>query len=168
MKSQFDVQMNRSYMFDFLMHHTYGTVKGKCSLLLGVAAAILAILTWGKVNMISSGIYIAAGIFCLFAIPGNLWVKSGKITTGTKSYRLPFTYKIDATGITTIQKDQTAHANWKQIVKVTESHRCLYVYISNVTAFVWPKKSIGQEYQTVLGILKEHIEKDQLKIRFPK
>ena len=37
MKLQFNVQMSRQYLFDFFLQHTYRTLRGKLSLLAGLA-----------------------------------------------------------------------------------------------------------------------------------
>lgn len=44
MKLQFNVQMSRQYLFDFFLQHTYRTLRGKLSLLAGLAMVPLCVL----------------------------------------------------------------------------------------------------------------------------
>ena len=44
MKVQFNVQMTRQYLFDFFLQHTYRTLRGKLSLLAGLAMIPLRVL----------------------------------------------------------------------------------------------------------------------------
>ena len=168
MKIQFNVQMTRQFMFDFLFQHTYRTLRGKLSLLAGLAMFPLCILTWNRVGRMFSFCYIFFGLFFLIVMPLSLWKKADKIVRSTPVYRCPFAYKVDKTGITTIQNAQTAHANWKQVEKVIESHLCLYVYISKVNAYVWPKAAIGKNYNKLQQLLRENVDYSKLKIRLPR
>ena len=63
-------------------------------------------------------------------MPGKLWIKADQGFKRTPVYRKPFTYKVDSTGITTIQNAQTGHLKWAQVEKVIDSQLCLYVYIN--------------------------------------
>ena len=168
MKIQFDVQMTREFMFDFLFQHTYRTWRGKFSLLAGLAMIPLCILTWNQVGRMFSLCYIFFAIFFLILMPLSLWKKANKTVRSTPVYRCPFTYKVDRTGITTIQNAQTAHANWNQVEKVIESNLCLYVYISKVNAYVWPKAAIGKNYKKLQQLLMENVDHRKLKIRLPR
>lgn len=155
-------------MFDFLFQHTYRTVRGKLSLLAGLAMIPLCVLTWNRVGDLFGMCYIFFGIFFLVLMPLSLWRKADKMVRSTPVYRYPFTYKVDKTGITTIQNAQTAHANWKQVEKVIESSLCLYVYISKVNAYVWPKSAIGKDYGKLMRLLMENVDRSKLKIRLPR
>ena len=73
-------------------------------------------------------------------MPGKLWIKADQGFKRTPVYRKPFTYKVDSTGITTIQNAQTGHLKWAQVEKVIDSQLCLYVYINKADAYVWPRQ----------------------------
>ena len=129
MKVQFNVQMTRQYLFDFFLQHTYRTLRGKLSLLAGLAMIPLCVLTWNRVGRIVQRVlYLFCCIFPAL-MPGKLWIKADQGFKRTPVYRKPFTYKVDSTGITTIQNAQTGHLKWNQVEKVIDSQLCLYVYI---------------------------------------
>ena len=98
-------------------------------------------------------------------MPGKLWIKADQGFKRTPVYRKPFTYKVDSTGITTIQNAQTGHLKWAQVEKVIDSQLCLYVYINKADAYVWPKAAVGKNYQKLLELLKKHVDARKLKIR---
>lgn len=66
MKVQFNVQMTRQYLFDFFLQHTYRTLRGKLSLLAGLAMIPLCVLTWNRVGRMFSVCYIFC---CIFPAP---------------------------------------------------------------------------------------------------
>lgn len=140
MKLQFNVQMSRQYLFDFFLQHTYRTLRGKLSLLAGLAMIPLCVLTWNRVGRMFSVCYIFFAVFFLLLMPGKLWIKADQGFKRTTVYRKPFTYKVDSTGITTIQNAQTGHLKWAQVEKVIDSQLCLYVYINKADAYVWPRQ----------------------------
>jgi hypothetical protein len=168
LKFRFNVQMTRQFMFDFLLQHTYRTLRGKLSLLAGLAMIPLTVLTWNSVGRMFSVCYIFFGVFFLILMPLSLWVKAKQNIEAAPVYRSPFTYKVDKSGITTIQNSQTAHIGWQQVEKVIESNLCLYVYISSVNAYVWPKAAIGKDYRKLLETLMENVSHSRLKIRLPR
>ena len=165
MKLQFNVQMSRQYLFDFFLQHTYRTLRGKFSLLAGLAMIPLCVLTWNRVGRMFSVCYIFFAVFFLLLMPGKLWIKADQGFKRTPVYRKPFTYKVDSTGITTIQNAQTGHLKWNQVEKVIDSQLCLYVYINKADAYVWPKAAVGKNYQKLLELLKKHVDARKLKIR---
>ena len=155
MKLQFNVQMSRQYLFDFFLQHTYRTLRGKLSLLAGLAMIPLCVLTWNRVGRMFSVCYIFFAIFFLLLMPGKLWIKADQGFKRTPVYRKPFTYKVDSTGITTIQNAQTGHLKWAQVEKVIDSQLCLYVYINKADAYVWPKAAVGKNYPKLMELLKQ-------------
>ena len=66
MKLQFNVQMSRQYLFDFFLQHTYRTLRGKLSLLAGLAMIPLCVLTWNRVGRMFSVCYFFR---CIFPAP---------------------------------------------------------------------------------------------------
>ena len=68
MKVQFNVQMTRQYLFDFFLQHTYRTLRGKLSLLAGLAMIPLCVLTWNRVGRMFSVCYIFFAVFFLLLI----------------------------------------------------------------------------------------------------
>ena len=146
MKLQFNVQMSRQYLFDFFLQHTYRTLRGKLSLLAGLAMIPLCVLTWNRVGRMFSVCYIFFAVFFLLLMPGKLWIKADQ-------------------GITTIQNAQTGHLKWAQVEKVIDSQLCLYVYINKADAYVWPKAAVGKNYPKLMELLKKHVDARKLKIR---
>ena len=137
MKLQFNVQMSRQYLFDFFLQHTYRTLRGKLSLLAGLAMIPLCVLTWNRVGRMFSVCYIFFAVFFLLLMPGKLWIKADQGFKRTPVYRKPFTY----------------------------SQLCLYVYINKADAYVWPKAAVGKNYPKLMELLKKHVDARKLKIR---
>ena len=97
---------------------------------------------------------------CIFPAP-DAWKTLDQGGSGIKRtpvYRKPFTYKVDSTGITTIQNAQTGHLKWAQVEKVIDSQLCLYVYINKADAYVWPKAAVGKNYPKLMELLKKHVD----------
>lgn len=63
--------MSRQYLFDFFLQHTYRTLRGKLSLLAGLAMIPLCVLTWNRVGRMFSVCYIFFAVFFLLLMPEN-------------------------------------------------------------------------------------------------
>ena len=168
MKFKFDVQMKREYMFDFLLQYLYSTWKGKLSVFLGIAAILMGIFSWSQTGIQSGMLNMIFGVIFLVIFPAIQWGKAGKIVSETKTYEAPFTYKVEETGITTIQKAQSSHVYWNQVMMVRKSRKCIYVYMDRTTAFIWPRELLGNDYKDLLNFMKDHVEVEKFKIRMPR
>lgn len=168
MKFKFDVQMKRKYMFDFLIRDLYKKWKGKLSIVLGIGAILMGVFSWSRTGFQSGLLNLVFGVIFLVIFPIIEWGKAGRLVSGNQVYQLPFTYKVEETGITTIQKSQSSHAYWKQIMTVERSRKCIYVYMDPVTAFIWPREILGEKEKELLTFIREHVEKEKFKIRLSK
>lgn len=164
MSAEFDVTITDKDMFRFNIYHAYHGFQGIIATLVGVWVLIMAGLTFGKVEVLYTIVYLILGILFLVYVPGNLYLRSKKQVSSSDVLKNALHYKIDDAGIHVSQGEQTADLEWKQIYKMVSTKNQLLIYSSRINAYVIPKQAIEEQYQTILKLAISHLENYRLKM----
>ena len=154
---KFDVKMTTGLMYDFLLYHTYTSVAGLISTLLGI------LLVGFGLNLQNQGTtnpliyYIAGGILIIY-MPINLWLSAQRQVKLSPIYKEPITYTLCEEGIVTAQNEEEAKAEWSAVQKVVSTGRSIIVYTAKNRGVILEKKAMGNSYQNVLKMISTHVE----------
>ncbi|WP_394925798.1 YcxB family protein [uncultured Robinsoniella sp.] len=165
MEVKFDVKMTQKIMYNFLLSHTYKSFSGVFGVLFGAAALAVFAMTFEKVESWQSILYLVFGIWFILYLPITLYLKSVKQVKLNPVFKKPITYILNDEGIQTIQDDQNAELKWEDLVKVTETKLSLLVYTGKRYSFVFPKESIGEQYDELLKLIQGHVDAGKIKIK---
>lgn len=164
MSAEFDVTITDKDMFRFNIYHAYHGFQGIIATLVGLWVLVVAGLTFGKVSVLNTILYIIFGILFLVYVPGNLYLRSKKQVSSSDVLKNALHYRIDDAGIHVSQGEQTADLEWKQIYKMVSTRSQLLIYSSRVNAYIIPKEIIEQQYEAILGLAISHLESYRLKM----
>lgn len=162
---KFDVKMTVGLMYDFLLYHTYTSLPGLISTILGIL-----LLGFG-VNLQNHGTanpliyYIAGGILIIYT-PINLWLSAQRQVKLSPIYKEPITYILRDEGIVTAQNEEEAKAEWTAVQKVVSTGRSIIVYTAKNRGVILEKKAMGNAYQDALKMISTHVEPKKVKIRY--
>lgn len=165
MEVKFDVKMTQKIMYNFLMSHTYKSAAGIAGVLFGVGAFVIMAVTWGDVPEWQSMVYLLFGIWFLLYQPVSLYTRAAKQVKLNPTFKKPITYIISDEGITTMQGDKQAKIDWEDMLKVTETKLSLLAYTGKRYSFVLPKECMGEQYGTVVKMMREHMDAKRVKIK---
>lgn len=165
MEVKFDVKMTQKIMYNFLMNHTYKSMAGIAGVLFGIGAFVIMAVTWGNVPEWQSMVYLLFGFWFLLHQPVSLYMKAAKQVKLNPTFQKPVTYIISETGITTMQGDKQAEIAWEDMLKVTETKLSLLAYTGKRYSFVLPKESMGEQYETAVKMIREHMDAGRVKIK---
>lgn len=162
---RFDVKMSVGLMYDFLLYHTYTSVAGLISTLLGIL-----LLGFG-VNLQYQGsanpliYYITGGILIIYT-PINLWLSAQKQVKLSPIYKEPITYILCEDGIVTAQNEEEAKADWSAVQKVVSTGRSIIVYTAKNRGVILEKKAMGNSYGDIIKMISTHVEPKKVKIKY--
>lgn len=165
MEVKFEVKMTQKIMYNFLMTHTYRSAAGILGTLFGVSALVLAGVTYGNVSGTMTILYALFGVWFLAYTPYHIYIRSKKQVLTNPFFKKPITYLFNEEGIITMQGDQQALINWKDLLRVTETKISLLIYTGKRYSFVLPKESMADQYETVLEMIKTHVDNKKIKIK---
>lgn len=157
MEYSFDVKMKPRYMIHFLLRHSYLTAGGITGLIISLASLAYLMVGWGSLdNRERLIIGFLASMFTVIN-PLMLYNRGKKQVVNNECYQEAITYRISEEGITTIQGDNSAVTPWSNVKKSVTLTEQLIVYTSPIHAFLFPYESMGQEKESIVTYIKEHI-----------
>lgn len=165
MSTEFDVTITWKDMYRFNLYHAYHGFQGIFATVIGILVLVVAGLTAGKVDTMYTVLYAVFGVVFLVYVPGSLYIRSKQQILLSDVLKQALHYKVDEEGIHVSQNDQTADLLWNQIYKIVSTKSNLLIYSSRVNAYVIPRDVIGAEYETVVSLAKDHLEKYRLKLK---
>lgn len=156
---EFDVTLHVKDLFAFTMRHTYCSMSGVFSLFISGACLVAAVLGLGKYEMTTlCALFIIASLFTVIQ-PCMLFVKCKTQVKKSENINDTLHYVLSEDGITVRQAEQEASVKWYDIRKVVRTKRGIYLYMSPVRAFIFPKEQCADRYDAVCSIVSELVKK---------
>lgn len=155
---EFDVKMNASVLYDYMMHHTYSGFLG----VFGSAIGALFIVLFAVYGNVYCGIM---GIVVLLYNPCSLFWRSHKQAKLNPAFKEPLHYVVDEEGVTVSQNDVSQCVRWEDMFKATSSNRSIFLYTSRVNAWVFPKSVLGERKNHLIEIISKHMDPSKVRIR---
>ena len=159
MEACFEVKMTTSKLYDFNLQHAYKQPISLISSALGVIFLILFInyLKW---------YYLAAGLLLLFSLPISLLRSSFMKVKMLEYFREPIAYVVNDEGITVKAMGEEQLIEWKDCTRACNTRQSYFVYTGKNSAFIFPRKDMGDKADDVLKLICSHMDAKNVKIRF--
>ena len=164
MSVEFDTAITEKDMYQFNLYHAYHGFQGIVATLVGVWVLIMAAVTFGKVEIGYTLLYLAFGVVFLVYVPVSLYLRSKQQIKNSKILQQALHYRIDDGGIHVSQGEETADLEWKQIYKMVSTKNNLLIYSNRINAYVIPRETLGEKYETVVALAINHMEGYRLKL----
>lgn len=152
---------DRKTMFDFMMYHSYASVPGILSILIGIGAiAMVVVGLINKSDTLQIVLFAAVAVMFVANSPVTLWFKAKKQSKLICSEMNTITYTFSDAGFDMSRgDDEYADFEWSHMYKVKESENAFYMYLEKNRAFVVPKNDIDGSIDEFKELLKRRVEK---------
>ncbi len=158
MELEFDVKVNTSVLYDYMLQHNFTSFSG----IFGSVVGALFIVAYG----INSNWYLLiAGLIILIYMPWTLFLRAKKQALTNPVFKKPLHYKMTDDGVTVSQDEFTEFKEWDAVVKANATNRSLFLYTSKVNAWIFPKKDLGDKKDSVIEMISTHVSPDKVKIK---
>lgn len=156
---EFDVTLQVNELFVFTMRHTYLSVSGMFSLFISLGCLVVCLTGVGQFAATTiAALLIIASLFTVIQ-PLMLYAKCKTQIKKSENINAPLHYTLSEEGITVRQDGQVAEVKWYDIRKVTQAKSGLYLYMSPVRAFIFPKSQCGSQYEVICSTVLKQVEK---------
>lgn len=159
MESEFDVKINTSVLYDYMLHHTYMSFSGMFGNVVGALLIILACAYGGNWYLL------IAGAIILLYTPCSLYLRAKKQALSNPAFKNPLHYKMDENGVTVSQGEYQEFTEWNAVQKATSTNRSIFLYTSKVNAWIFPKRDLGEKKEEVIEMISIHVAPDKIKIK---
>jgi hypothetical protein len=155
---EIDVHMNTSVLYDYMLRHTYTTLSGPLSVLLG----LMCILFFAKGAGV---IYLVVGIIIIVYLPWNLFLSAKRQALTNESFKNPLHYSFTEDGIYVSQGSATEMQKWEDMYQAVSTGKSIIVYTSKVNASIFPRKDLGNDASVLLEILCRYMDPKKMKCK---
>lgn len=163
MKIEADVKLTSKDLFDFMMYHTYAGFNGKFSILIGLLVIVVAAVTFGKVDLIYSVMYVVFGVIFIIYTPVSLKMRASRQFLSSPVFKQGIAYTFSDTGITSAIGEEQMEVLWDNVYKVVQSKGLILIYTTRVNASILPKSELGEKYEDILAMIKQHVKSSKIK-----
>lgn len=156
---EFRIKLQTKDLYRFTMRHTYVSISGVFSLLISFGCLGICLGSFQKLAL--STIAVLLMVAALFTViqPGMLYVKCMSQIKRSRDIKDALVYVLTEDGITVRQGEDEAQVKWYQIRKVVNAGRGIYVYMSPVRAFIFPREQCGEQYGQIQAMIGEMVKK---------
>lgn len=158
MELEFDVKVNTSVLYDYMLHHNFTSFSG----IFGTVVGALLIVAFG---LNSNWYFLIAGLIIIIYMPWTLFIRANKQALTNPAFKKPLHYKMTHEGVTVSQEEFEEFKEWNAMVKANSTSRSLFLYTSNVNAWIFPKKDLGDKKDSVIEMISIHVSPDKVKIK---
>ena len=141
MELEFDVKINSSDLYDYLLYHTYTGFSG----MLGTLAGVFLVMAFLGTRYF---IYLIAGIVLIVYMPCSLFLKAKQQAVNNPVFKEPLAQ------------------SWENCVKAVSTARSIILYTSRTTASIFPKRDLGEKKEALIQMISTHMPPKKVKIRF--
>lgn len=158
MELEFDVKIDAKVLYDYMLHHTYGSFQG----VLGTAVGALMIVGFVATKYV---IWLIGGIVLLAYLPWSLFLKSRQQMLRTPAFKQPLHYKITTEGVEISQGEAREFQKWENMYKATSTSKSIILYTSTVNASIFPRKELGEKQVSLIEMISKNMPANRVKIK---
>lgn len=156
---EFDIELTTKELYSFSMRHAYVSVSGVCGIVISLGSLAICAIGFKSYDFTTNFALIVIGLLFTVVQPIMLLVKSSKQIRRNRSINEPLHYRFSDKGITVRQGEQKAQVHWYEVRRRVQTAKALYLYMSPVRAFIFPKEQCEKEFGSMVSLVKAMMEK---------
>ena len=158
MELKFGVKMTIPVMYDYMMYHTVTGMQFYLAIGIGIMAIAAFVIDHNP-------LYLIAGLIMIAYLPVERYIQAGRQVKLNPVFKENLHYTLDEEKMSIDVKEEHMEAPWDAVVKVRSTKKSLILYTGSVTATIFPKESLGSDYDKVLRLIRDKVPEGRVKIR---
>ncbi|MBQ7840273.1 MAG: YcxB family protein [Lachnospiraceae bacterium] len=157
MELEFDVKIDASTLYDYMLHHTFTGSAG----ILGTTVGALGVVAFFMNGYL---LYLIFGLILLAYQPVSLYLRA-KRQALNPVFKEPLHYKMTEEGVWVSQGETEQFQKWDDMYKAVSTNKSLILYTSRVNASIFPRKDLGAKQVDVISMISRHMSPKKVQIR---
>ena len=155
---EIDVQIKASDLYDYSLRHSYTSLGGLLSTIVGV------LMRYAYFAKNASPLYLIFGLIVVFYIPINLFLMSRQQAM-QETFQKPLHYAFYENGMEVSQDDLKELIGWDYIVKAVATSKSIIVYTGKNRASIFPRRDLQPDATALIRVLSTHVDPKKMKIK---
>lgn len=164
LKAEFETKVEAKDLMDFKVYHNYHSVSGIATVIFGIIALIICVVSIGQVNIAYTLMMGFFGLFFTVYTPIGMWFKVKKQMKKVPVFREPVKYTVTSEKIVLTQGEIKEELLWDDIFKIVCTGKSIVLYITAVRANIIPLESLGDSAQSFIEIARQKLRPFQVKV----
>lgn len=164
LRVEFETKVGEKDLMDFKLYHNYHSVSGIATVLFGIIAMVICIVSIGEVHISYTLMMGFFGLFFTVYTPIGMALKVRNQMKRVPSFREPVRYTVTAEKILLAQGDVKEELLWDDIFKIICTGKSIVLYITAVRANIIPLEALGEQAEAFLAIAKHCLRPFQIKL----
>ena len=156
---EFNINLTAGELYAFSMHHTYSSISGIAGLILSFGSLIICAFNFKNFESTTIIALIVIGLLFTIVQPAMLYSKAKVQARKNESISGSLHYRLSEDGIEISQGEQTAAVKWYEVRKMKIAKNAMYVYMSPVRAFIFPKRQCNEHFDAAAALVEDMIKK---------
>lgn len=165
---EFETSIGAKELMSFKLYHNYHSVSGIASLLFGIIAIIICVVSINQVNVSYTLMMGFFGIFFTIYTPIGMYLKVRKQTRNIQAFAEPVKYTVTDDKIELSQGEVREELLWDDIYAIKCTGKNLILYITSVRANIIPLTCIGDGAEQFFEIAERKLRPFQIKVNVGK
>ena len=155
---EFETRIGAKELMDFKIYHNYHSVSGIASLLFGIIALVICIVSINRVNISYTLMMGFFGLFFTVYTPIGMKRKVNKQIKTVPAFAEPVKYVITPEKITLSQGEVSEELLWDDIFTIKCTGKSMILYITSVRANIIPLECLDrQQAENFIKIKKDRL-----------
>lgn len=161
---EFDTQVGKKDLYNFLMRHFYTSFSGIFGVILSLAALVVFIMGIGKREPFQLLILLIMASLFTVVQPLQMRQKAAAQIKSNPVFQKPLHYVVNKEGIRVSQDGEATTIGWSEVRKIIETKNAFLVYMTTVNANVVPKDQMNHLDDEFRTMIKENMKKGMYKL----
>ncbi len=158
MKIEFDVKMTKDIMYDYMMYHTMTLPQFYLALAVGLMSCAVFFVN-------HSALYLIIGIVVIVYLPVERYLQAASQVSSNPVFKEALHYTLTDEGMAIDVMGEHMDAEWDKVVKVRNTKKSIFLFTNGMSASIFPKESLGEDYDRAVSLIREHVPKERVRIR---
>lgn len=160
------IKLTAKDLYKFNLRQVYRGLQGILSIILPALLVANAIISYGRVDIKTTVIYVVLGIVFLVYIPISLWLRVNKLIKDESNVLSGvLEYAFSEEGLKVAAGEESVFLEWERIHYVVRTGGLLLIFTNRIHAYVLPVEQIGENYDRLVGLMRTKLEKHRIKIK---
>lgn len=151
---EFEVFLRGKDLSKFLLQHTYSKFSGIFSIFVSLAALVVLCIKWNAFEIPQKGALVILALLFTVIQPYRIIQKGRKLALNPY-FQEPMKYVITKDEIQVTQGDAKEGVDWKDIRKIKIKKDVIYVYVTTVNAYIFPKDAMGTAFDDLKQLIRK-------------
>ena len=156
--------LNVKDLYQYRMHHLYGSYKGFFGVLISVMALFTVAIRYRHLTSTWIVLLIVAGLFFTVFEPILLWFEAKDMLTRDPALGQELTFHFYEGGYSISDGKEMARHEYSEISKVDSDKHNVYLYLGKKDARIIPKRGI-EDKETFRELMLKEVHADFIKVR---